>query len=148
MSIEQNKVLIHRFYEEVWGKGNLDAADNVFAADYLRHDLRPGNPLAGPEGQKRIAREFRAAFPDLRMQVDLMIAEGDLVMARWTTEGTNTGAWGSVPATGKPVKFSGVNIFRIADGKVVELWNHRDDLGVMQQIGAPIRAGARDESGD
>ncbi len=144
MNPEQNKALIRYFYEEVWNKGNLNAADEVFAAEYARHDLRPGNALPGPEGQKRIAGDFRAAFPDLHMQVDVMIAEADLVMARWTTTGTNTGAWGSVPATGKQVKFSGVNIFRIANGKVIEIWNHRDDLGVMQQLGAPIYAGARD----
>jgi steroid delta-isomerase-like uncharacterized protein len=144
MTIEQNKALIRYFYEEVWNKGNFDAADEVFAADYVRHDLRPGNALPGPEGQKRIASDFRSAFPDLHMNVDVMIAEGDLVMARWTTEGTNTGTWGSVPATGKYIRFSGVNIFRIADRKVVEIWNHRDDLGVMQQLGAPIFAGAKD----
>lgn len=144
MTVEQNKALIRRFYEEVWNRGNLDVAHAVFAADYVRHDLRPGNPLSGPAGQKQIAGDFRSAFPDLHMTVDVMIAEGDMVVARWTTEGTNTGAWGSIPATGKHVKFSGVNIFRVADGKVVEIWNHRDDLGVMQQLGASIYAGAKD----
>ena len=75
MTLEQNKALIRRFYEEVWNKGNLDVAEAVFAADYARHDLRPGNPPAGPEGQKRIAADFRAAFPDLQMTIDLMVAE-------------------------------------------------------------------------
>lgn len=144
MTIHHNKALIRRFYEEVWGMGNLDVADDVFAADYLRHDLRPGNPSPGPEGQKRIAADFRAAFPNLQMTIDLMVAEGDLVVARWTTEGTNTGQWGTLPPTGKRTKFSGVNIFRIQNGKVVEIWNHRDDLGVMQQLGAPIYAGSKD----
>ena len=143
MTIEQNKALIRRFYEEVWGKGNLEVAEAVFAADYVRHDLRPGNPLSGPEGQKKIAADFRAAFPDLRMTIDLMVAEEDMVVARWTTEGTNTGQWGTVPPTGKRAKFSGVNIFRIENGKVAEIWNHRDDLGVMQQLGAPIYAGSQ-----
>ena len=144
MTPQQNKALIHRFYEEVWNNGNLDVADDIFAADYARHDLRPGNALPGPEGQKKIAADFRAAFPDLHMTVDLMLAEDDMVAARWTTEGTNTGPWAAVPPTGKRVKFSGVNIFRIGYGRVVELWNHRDDLGVMQQLGAPIHAGAKD----
>jgi len=142
MSTEQNKALVRRFYEEVWNKGNLAVDDEIFAVDYVRHDLRPGNPLSGPEGQKKIASEFRAAFPDLHMTIDLMIAEGDMVMARWTTEGTNTGPWGSVPATGKHASFSAVNIFRIDNGKVVEIWNHRDDLGLMQTLGAPVYAGA------
>ncbi len=142
MSIEQNKALVRRFYDEVWSKGNLDAADDIFAADYVRHDLRPGNPLAGPAGQKKIAADFRAAFPDLRQTIDLVVAEGDMVVARWTMEGTNTGPWGGVPPTGKHAKIAGVNIFRIAHGKVVELWNHRDDLGMMQQLDAPIYAGS------
>lgn len=142
MSAEQNKALIRRFYEEVWGKGNLDVADDIFAGDYVRHDLRPGNPLPGAAGQKQIAADFRAAFPDLQSTIDLVVAEADLVVARWTVEGTHTGQWGNVPPTGKHAKFSGVNIFRIANGKVVELWNHRDDLGLMQQLGAPIYAGS------
>jgi predicted ester cyclase len=81
------------------------------------------------------------------MGLDLLIAEGDLVAARWTTEGTNTGPWAGRPPTGRRARFSGVNIFRIADGKVVELWNHRDDLGLAQQLGAPVFAGStgRDE---
>lgn len=142
MSTEANKALIRRFYAEVWSNGNLDVADEVFAAEYVRHDLRPGNPLPGPAGQKKIASDFRAAFPDLRQTIDLMLAEDDLVMARVTVEGTNTGPWGATVSTGKHARFSLVNIFRIADGKVVEIWNHRDDLGLMQQLGAPIYAGA------
>jgi len=76
------------------------------------------------------------------MRIDLTVAEGDMVAARWTTEGTNTSAWAGREPTGKHAVFSGVNIFRFADGKVVELWNHRDDLGLMQQLGAEIFAGA------
>jgi steroid delta-isomerase-like uncharacterized protein len=144
MTTEENKAVIRRFYEEVWNKGNVDVALEVFADDYIRHDLRPGKALPGGEGQRRIAAEFRAAFPNVHMGVDLMVAEDDLVVARWTTTGTNTGPWNGVAPTGKPIQYSGVNIFRLANGKVVEIWNHRDDLGVMQQTGAPIYAGAAD----
>jgi len=140
MSTEQNRALVRRFYEEVWNKGNYEVADEIFAEDYVRHDLRPGNPPPGPAGQKKIATEFRAAFPDLSSTTEMLIAEGDMVVARWTMEGTNTGSWGGVPATGKHAKMVGVNIFRVQDGKVVELWNHRDDLGMMQQLDAPIYA--------
>jgi predicted ester cyclase len=117
-------------------------ADEVFAADYVRHDLRPGNPLPGPAGQKQIAAGFRAAFPDLHFTLELLVAEGDMVVGRWTLTGTNTGLWGKIPPTGKIAKFSAVNIFRIANGKVVEIWNHRDDLGLMQQLDAPIYSGS------
>jgi steroid delta-isomerase-like uncharacterized protein len=141
MSSEDNKALIRRFYEEVWNRGNLAVAEEIFADDYVRHDLRPGTAPPGPQGQKQIASMFRAAFPDLESTVDLIIAEGDMVAARWTLHGTHTGPWAGVAPTGKAVTFSGVNIFRIAGGKVVEIWNHRDDLGLMQQLGAPVYAG-------
>src|SRR5262245_17736845 len=121
---EHHAALVRRFYEEVWQRGNLDVADEVFSERYVRHDLRPTEAAPGPGGQKRIAADFRAAFPDLSFHVDLVIAEGDLVAARWTAEGTHTGAWGDQPPTGRAVRFSAVNIFRFHDGKVVELWNH------------------------
>jgi steroid delta-isomerase-like uncharacterized protein len=142
MVTEENTALVRRFYEEVWNRGNVDVTAEVFADDYVRHDLRPSEAEPGPRGQANIASDFRAAFPDLRMRVDLVLAENDLVAARWTTEGTNTGAWGGRAPTGKHAVFSGVNIFRFEDGKVVELWNHRDDLGLMMQLGAEIFAGA------
>jgi steroid delta-isomerase-like uncharacterized protein len=139
---EENKALVRSFYDRVWNRGEVDAAAEVFASDYVRHDLRPSQAEPGPAGQAKIAADFRAAFPDLRMQVDLILAEGDLVAARWTTEGTNVGAWVGRAPTGRRARFSGVNIFRISGGEVVELWNHRDDLGLMQQLGAEIYAGA------
>jgi steroid delta-isomerase-like uncharacterized protein len=142
VGIEENKALVRSFYERVWNRGEVDAAADVFAPDYVRHDLRPSQAEPGPAGQARIAAEFRAAFPDLRMEVDLILAEGELVAARWTTEGTNTGAWAGRPPTGRQARFAGVNIFRISGGKVVELWNHRDDLGLIRQLGAEIYAGA------
>jgi predicted ester cyclase len=142
MGIDGNKALARRFYEEVWDAGNVDVANEVFAVDYVRHDLPSGEAEPGGSGQATIARQFRAAFPDFRMRVNLVLAEDDLVAGRWTTERTNTGSWGGRPPTGRRATFAGVNIFRIRDGKVVELWNHRDDLGLMEQLGAEIYAGA------
>lgn len=140
--VEANKTLVRQFYEQVWNLGNVDFAQQVFAADYVRHDLRPSQALPGPEGQAKIAADFRKAFPDLRFTVDLMIAEGDMVVARWTASGTHLGRWGGLEPTGKAATFSGVNFFRLQNHKVVEIWNHRDDLGLMQQVGAPIYAGS------
>ena len=142
MSEEANKALVRRFYEEVWAKGNLDVADELFADGYERHDLRPGDPSPGAKGQKEIAAAFRAAFPDLTWDVDFVIADGEFVAGRWTATGTHLGPWAGVAPTQRPMRFSGVNVFRFADGKVVEIWNHRDDLGLMQQLGAPVYAGA------
>ncbi len=142
MSSDDNKALVSRFYEEVWNRGNVDVATEIFADAYVRHDLRPTQAEAGSPGQAKIAADFRRAFPDLTPHVDLMVAEGDLVAARWTMEGTRMGPWGGVEPTGNRARFSGVNFFRIRAGRVVEIWNHRDDLGLMQQVGVPIYAGA------
>lgn len=79
---EENKGLVRCFYEEVWNKGNLDAAYDIFADDYVRHDLRPGDAPPGPEGQKLFAGMFRTAFPDVHLSIEFMVAEADMVVAR------------------------------------------------------------------
>jgi steroid delta-isomerase-like uncharacterized protein len=140
---DANKRLVERFYEEVWARGNVEFAADVFADDYVRHDLRPSQAAPGPRGQAQIAEAFRTAFPDLRWRIDLLLAETDLVAARWTASGTHSGRWAGAPPTGRRAEFSGVNIFRFGpDGKVIEIWNHRDDLGLQEQLGAAVHAGA------
>jgi steroid delta-isomerase-like uncharacterized protein len=146
MSTEDNKRLVRRFYDEVWNLGNTGFTAEVFAEDYVRHDLRPSEALPGPAGQKKIADDFRAAFPDLEVAVDLIIGEEDFVVGRWTASGTHLGPWGALEPTGRRATFSAVNIFRFEDGKVAEIWNHRDDLGLMEQVGAPVYAGAPSET--
>ncbi|HET7170510.1 MAG TPA: ester cyclase [Gaiellales bacterium] len=149
MDPEANKQLVRRFYEEVWALGNVGFASEVFAEDYVRHDLRPTQAAPGAAGQARIAEQFRQAFPDLRWRVDLMLAEGDLVAARWTASGTNDGSWGGQAPTGRRVEFSAVNIFRFGEhGKVVEIWNHRDDLGLTDQLGGAAVFAAPPPSGE
>jgi steroid delta-isomerase-like uncharacterized protein len=133
--------LVRRFYEELWNRGEVGIADALFASDYVRHDLRPGTAAPGPQGQKDVALLFRKAFPDVHMTIDVLIAAPPFVVVRWTMRGTNTGQWAGSPASGRVVSFCGVNIFRFENGKVVELWNHRDDLGLMEQVGSRIYAG-------
>jgi steroid delta-isomerase-like uncharacterized protein len=142
----ENKALVRRFYEEAWDQGRMGIIDEVFAEYYQRHDLRATQPASGPEGMKRITADFRVAFPDLRFEVEIVIAEDEFVAARWTASGTHTGPWGAIEPTGRRAAFSGVNIFRFENGKVAEIWNHRDDLGLMEQVGAPVYAGARPEA--
>ena len=143
MSGEGHVALVRRFYEEVWNRGNLVVAEEVFADDYVRHDLRPGEAAPGAQGQMEIAAAFRRAFPDLDWTVDFVFGDGEYVAGRWTATGTHEGEWGGVAPTGRSVRFSGANLFRFGgDGKVVEIWNHRDDLGLMQQLGSEVYAGA------
>jgi steroid delta-isomerase-like uncharacterized protein len=140
-----HKQIVRRFYEELWNRGNLQVADELVSPDYVRHDLRPGEAPPGPAGQKAVAQKFREAFPDVRLEVESLIAEGDLVAARWTISGTYAGPWGGVAPTGRKVGFAGVNFFRIAEGKIAEIWNLRDDLGLREQVGAAVHAGYPEE---
>jgi steroid delta-isomerase-like uncharacterized protein len=133
--IELNKAIARRWSEELWGRGELAVADEIIATDYVRHD--PGDPFPahGPEDVKRIVRMLRAMLPDLRIEVEMQIAEGDLVVNRYTTAATDTVGYLGMPATGRNIRTPGIQIFRIVDGKIVESWAVRDDAGTLCQLG-------------
>lgn len=145
MSVEANKNTVRKFYEEVWNKGNLDVVYEVFADNYIRNDSRASHPSSGPLGQKEIAAALRGAFSNFKWTIDLLVGEGDMVVGRWTCTGLNDKPWGGLQPSGREARFTGANFFRFnKEGRVVELWNHRDDLGLMQQLGVPIHGGAVD----
>ena len=146
MIAEDNVALVRRFYEEAWNHGRTEVCDDLFDLNYERHDLRPTQAEPGPSGMKKIVNAFRTAFPDLQFHIDIAFGSGDMVAARWTATGTHTGAWGGIGPTGRTATFSGVNLYRFAEGKAVELWNHRDDLGLQQQLGVAVFAGAPSKS--
>jgi predicted ester cyclase len=132
---EKNKALMLRFYEEVWNKGNVAVVDEVFAETYLPHDTTVQERLQTEvrDEQKNIAVKARAMFAEFSFKPDYFVAEGDKVVGHWTLTGKPSGLLSIFSA--KQVEFSGVNTFRFADGKVVEIWNNRDDLGMYQQLG-------------
>ena len=143
MSVEENKAIVHRIMEEIFNKGNVAAADELIASNFVDHNPVCGQP-AGLEGLKQVVTMFRTAFPDLHCTVEEMIAEGDKVMARGTIRGTHKGEFMGVPPTGKRVRVTGIDIVRIAGGKVVERWGNFDEMGMMQQLGVvppPEQAG-------
>jgi steroid delta-isomerase-like uncharacterized protein len=132
----QSKGVASRFYE-AWNARDLDAFDDIVAADAVDHD--PQNPFSethGPEGAKRMAGMYQAAFSDGRFAVEEQIAEGDLVVTRWTATGTNDGELMGMPPTGRWVEVAGITIDRIAGDKIAESWGCFDTLGMMQQLGA------------
>ena len=136
MSTEENKSLARRFFEEFWDQKNLAAADELMAATHVDHT--PGSPAGlppGPEGFKQFGSVYFAAFPDLRLTLEDQIAEGDKVVTRWTSYGTNTGSLFGMPATNKSATLTGITISRIVNGKVVETWTNFDTLGMLQQLG-------------
>lgn len=135
MSAEDNKALARRIAEEVWSKGNTDAIDEFFAQDYIDHSPAPGYP-PDRNGLKQWVRAIHDAAPDLNMTVDEVVAEGDMVVTRWTNRGTHKGEFMGVPATNKQVQVPGISMARIEDGRVKEDWAQWDALGLLQQLGA------------
>ena len=139
MSIEQNKAIARRYFEELWNQENLAVVDETFAADFVGHG--PPNPLFptgdyhGYEGQKQLVTMYRSAFPDGSFTIEDMVAADDKVVTRWVIHGTHTGALGDLPPTGKSVTIPGITIARFADGKYAEDWHNWETLGLMQQLG-------------
>jgi steroid delta-isomerase-like uncharacterized protein len=139
MSADQNRAVVSRFYEELWNQRRTEAADELIAPDCLTHQLRSGVEVVavprGPEAVKRHVAEWLSAFPDLRFTVEQLVAEGDQVVTRSVMQGTHTGSWAGVAATGKRVTIRMMVIQRIADGKIVEDWVLVESLGLLQQLG-------------
>jgi Predicted ester cyclase len=121
--------------EELWSKGNLAVADEIIAADYVRHDPGDPFPAKGPDDVKRIVTLLRSMLSDFTITVDAMIAEGDMVVSRYTATATDTRGYMGLPPTGKTIRTPAIQIFRFADGKIVESWAARDDLGTLRQLG-------------
>ncbi|MGZ3598475.1 MAG: ester cyclase [Ktedonobacterales bacterium] len=134
MGIADNKDLVCGFIEEVFNKRNVAAIDDFVAADQVDHTLPPNLP-ANTSGTKQAIDMFVRAFPDLHVTIDDVIAAGDRVAVRFTSHGTQRGAFAGLPATGQEVTVPSYLIARIADGKIVEQWGLDDRLGMLQQLG-------------
>jgi steroid delta-isomerase-like uncharacterized protein len=135
MSIEQNKAIVRRYYEELWNKWNAAIADELIAADInFRGSL--GFAVHGIMSFKEYMAMVRGAFPDFHNAIDELIAEGDQVVARMTYSGSHRGELYGLAPTGKQVSYSGIAIFRIKGGKIAMGWVMGDALGLMKQLGA------------
>lgn len=131
----QNKELVRRSNEEIWGKGNLDFIDGYVAEDYIEHNTASPEPIRGPDGYKENVRMVRSAFPDLEVTTEDLIAEGNKVVTRYTLTGTHQGQIMGIEPTGQEVEVEGISIGKIEDGQVVEGWTNIDVMGMMQQLG-------------
>jgi steroid delta-isomerase-like uncharacterized protein len=129
---EKNKAVARTFFEEVLGQGKLEKYSNFHTADFVGHSAERDFTLAE---DLVAAREERTALPDMRFAVNHIVAEGDLVVVHWTVWGTNTQPGMGLPATGKPIKTSGMTLFRFSAGKISEEWNAWSMLSVLKQVG-------------
>lgn len=135
MSTDDNKDLVRRFQEgmlEAMHTGNPDPLQNILHPDFVFE--MPGMP-SGIEGMLQLIPVFHTAFPDMRVTLGEMLAEGDKVAYRLTATGTHTGEFMGIPATGKRFTLTETHIDQIADGKILRHEGDADQLGMMQQLG-------------
>lgn len=135
MSTEDNIALVRRYLDEVVHTGKMGVDSSLLAPDHVAHSSG-SPPVQGQEDWKQGAVALYSAFPDIHVTFEDEMAMGDKVVIRWTVRATHTGALRNIPATGKPVTWTGITIVRVADGKIVEQWQEVDLLGLMQQLGA------------
>jgi len=131
MTTDDNKALVQRFFEEVINQRNLAALDQFVPPGGLNHTVPPGMP----QEAKQLLGQYLNAFPDVKATVEDLLADGDKVVARVSYRGTHKGAFRGISPTGKPIAVMGINIFRIANGKLVEHWGLTDRLAALQQLG-------------
>ncbi len=141
MSSEQNKELCRRFYAAV-SAGDFDVLDLIVAPNFVEHTMVDPRMPTGREGVKALFRMSRQAMPDLTMTAEDIVAEGDRIAARAVLSGTQTGEFMGIPASGKHVEVTVMDLIRVENGMYVEHWGIADMMTLMTQIGAIPAPGA------
>ena len=129
---EQNKAIAKRAFEEILSRGRYELTEQLYSKDFVNHGIRSNASL---EEDQAALKGWHAAFPDVVVMPEKLIAEDDLVTIYWTARGTNTGTGNGLPATGKKAELSGITIWRIVEGKIKEEWSAFDQLSMLRQLG-------------
>jgi len=145
VSKEENKAVVRRWIE-AYNERDLEAEADVLATGLVVHVSAAPGPMEGLEAWRQFSGSFAEAFPDLRLTVQDIAAEGDTVAARVSFRGTHGGEFQGIPPTGKQVAFSSMEFNRVRDGKVEEHWVELDLFGLMQQLGAIPEPGHSEEA--
>ncbi len=132
---DENRVLVQRFWKEVWHAGGTDVVVEVLAPSEVHH-WGLGTDTTGTAAFAERLKVFLAAFPDIQFTVDRVLAEGNTVVTRWKAPATHQGPFAGVAATDRKVTWTGINIFQIDCGKITESWGEADHIGLRQQLGA------------
>jgi steroid delta-isomerase-like uncharacterized protein len=130
--VPENEAVVRRFFEELWNAGDLDAADALLSPAHVHHIGE--RQLDGPDGVKDAVTNFRGGFPDLHFAIEEVVSDGDRVVVRWIATGTQTGPFYDLPATGRPARWSGMDLVRLEGGRIVELWANADSMTLFEQL--------------
>ncbi len=133
---KDNAQFIHRWFEEVWNKGRMEAIDEMCHPNAIGHGQAQHKVDIGLVDFKQFARGLRSAFPDIRITIHETLAQGDKVVARWSAKMTHSGHFLGFAPSGREAEVTGTSIQRIVDGKIAEGWDNWDQLGLLVQIGA------------
>jgi steroid delta-isomerase-like uncharacterized protein len=131
----ENKAAARRLFLEAFNEGNLGVIDELSAPRIVNHDSALPEPLVGIDASKASIAAYRDAFPDLQITIEEQVAEGDMVVTRWTARGTHQGDLLGITATGKQATVTGITIDRFAEGRVIESRTNWNTLGLLQQLG-------------
>jgi predicted ester cyclase len=136
LSPEDGMTTLEHWFEEVWNQGREAAIDELMSPNTKGHGLRgpDGNEIDGMAAFKSFHKTFRSAFPDIHIKVEDTVTEGDKTVARCVVTGRHTGGSLGKTPTGKPVKFTGMCMVRVKDGKIIESWNNFDFMAMYQQM--------------
>ena len=132
---EKNKILYRRFIQEIFNEGNFDKLDELVSSEYKLQNA----PLELPTGRdaiKHIVSMFRGAFPDLKITIEELIGENDILAARSVTQGTHKGTIFGIPPTNRTIAMPGLTMVRIIDNQLHESWVRNDLMGLLEQLGA------------
>jgi len=132
VTVEDNQALVRRYILECWDRGDVDLLTELCAPDYLLH--LPGKTTHLPETQQLIL-DLHAAFPDFKLTIDDEILAGEKVIIRWTIRGTHLGPLFGLAPTGRHIEYTGIDIIRCANDKIVEFWGQPDSSGLQRQLG-------------
>jgi len=131
-----NKAIVRRLYQEVWNERKLDLVDKLFAASHALDEPTFSGSQMGPAAYKQQVDRFFSAFPDLRFEMDDLIAEKEKVVVSWKISGTHQGEFMGIAATGKKISFEGISIIKFAAGKILDSYVRWDAFALMRQLGA------------
>jgi steroid delta-isomerase-like uncharacterized protein len=134
--VQENSILIRRWFEEVWNRGRMEAIDEMASPDVVGHGQAQHATDIGLKEFKPFVMGFRSAFPDMKVTIDHIVEQDDKVVARWTATMTHAGEFLGIAPTGKKATITGTSIQKISGGKIVEGWDNWDQLGLLVQIGA------------
>ena len=135
---KEERIAMANKYVKAWNEGDLSLFDEVLSPKSVRHHVGISEDIIGIEAIKGYVTLQRTAFPDLNVTLDELIIAEDHSIGRWTVTGTNTGPMGDSPPTGKKVKYFGVEVARIVDGKMIETWIYYNQAALFIQLGYTI----------